>query len=40
MVPGMNKYIDTLKRYVAENSPNYVSDIHTIPEIAMRLKPR
>ena len=36
----MNEYIDTLKRYVAENPPNYGSDAHTILDIAMRLKPR
>ena len=29
----MNEYIDTLKRYVAENPPNYGRDAHTILEM-------
>lgn len=29
----MNKYVDSLKRYVAENPPNYGSDAHSILEM-------
>ena len=32
----MNEYIETLKRYVAENPPNYGSDAHSILEMLYR----
>ena len=32
-MPGMNEYIETLKRHVAENPPNYGSDAHSILEM-------
>lgn len=32
-MPGMNEYIETLKRHVAENTPNYGSDAHSILEM-------
>ena len=36
----MNEYVEILKHHIAENPPNYGSDAHSIPEIAMRLKSR
>ena len=29
----MNEYVESLKRYVAENPPNYGSDAHSILEM-------
>ena len=33
MVSGMNEYVAVLRKYVAENPPNYGSDAHSILEM-------
>lgn len=30
---GLNEYIDALRKYVAENPPNYGSDAHSVQEM-------